>query len=389
MIDCNDLLEKVTDEVVISIMEENGSPLYRTSKDNRTQQECLWFRTICHEGDSSKLCYFTQTKDFYCYTNCGRMTFFDFIKRIKGYKDDEFYKCIQYVAEKVGCKISSDRNVLGGIASDKSLQEEERRMKKILERRTQKIPPNYELKVFDDTILRYFDHNTVYAGWVQEGISYETMAKYGISWYEYQKYIIIPHYDIDGRLIGIRRRSLKPEDADNKYMPLFIEGRSYEHPLGLNLYGLYQNKETIRKTKTAVLVEGEKSVLMGDTFYGDKNNIVATCGFNVSEYQMKLLKSLGVTRIYLGFDKDYDRNVNVVEQYKQDKVLYQNFQRYCQRLHNLGIRLSQYGFIVKIISDNTQGKPLLSIKDSPTDKGKAVFETLRKNAITVKVDSYG
>ena len=83
MIDYSDLLEQVTDEIVIAIMEENGSPLYRTSRDTRTQQECLWFRTICHDGDSSKLCYFTQTKDFYCYTNCGRMTFFDFIKKIK------------------------------------------------------------------------------------------------------------------------------------------------------------------------------------------------------------------------------------------------------------------------------------------------------------------
>ncbi len=389
MIEYQDLLDKITDETVIKIMEENGSPLYRTSKDMRTQQECLWFRTICHDGDSSKLCYFTRSKDFYCYTNCGRMTFFDFIKHIKGYSDKEFYKCIQYVADKVGYKLSTDRNILGGIAASKTLQEEEKRMKRILELRAKKNTPSYELKVFDDKILRYFDHDTFYSGWVQEGIGYETMIKYGISWYEYQKYIIIPHYDIDGNLIGIRRRSLKPEDADNKYMPLFIEGRSYEHPLGLNLYGLYQNKEAIRKSKTAVLVEGEKSVLMGDTFYGNKNNIVATCGFNVSEYQMRLLKSLGVTRVFLGFDKDYDRNLNVVEQYKKDKVLYQNYQRYCQRLKNLGERLSQSGFVVKIISDNMQGKPLLSIKDSPTDKGKEVFEILKKNANLIKVDAYG
>ena len=37
-------------------------------------------RTICHGGDSHKLCYFTKSKDFYCYTNCGRMPFFEFIK---------------------------------------------------------------------------------------------------------------------------------------------------------------------------------------------------------------------------------------------------------------------------------------------------------------------
>ena len=59
MLQAEEILNKVTKEVVIEIMEENGSPLYAKSKDNRTGQECLWFRTICHGGDSHKLCYFT------------------------------------------------------------------------------------------------------------------------------------------------------------------------------------------------------------------------------------------------------------------------------------------------------------------------------------------
>ena len=75
MIDKDVLLKLVTEDVVINIMQENGSPLYNTSVDGQTKQRCLWFRTICHGGDSHKLCFFTESKDFYCYTNCGRMNF--------------------------------------------------------------------------------------------------------------------------------------------------------------------------------------------------------------------------------------------------------------------------------------------------------------------------
>ena len=124
MLQAEEILSKVTKEVVIEIMEENGSPLYAKSKDNRTGQECLWFRTICHGGDSHKLCYFTETKDFYCYTCCGRMTFFNFIKRIRDLGEDEFYQSILYVAGKVGINASSNRYGIGLNNMSRSFKEQ-------------------------------------------------------------------------------------------------------------------------------------------------------------------------------------------------------------------------------------------------------------------------
>ena len=113
MIDANDLLNAVTNDLVIEIMDENGSPLYDKSIDLKTNQECLWFRTICHGGDSHKLCYFTKSKDFYCYTNCGRMPFFEFIKKIRGFSDGEFYECLKYVGEKIGYNFKANRYGIG------------------------------------------------------------------------------------------------------------------------------------------------------------------------------------------------------------------------------------------------------------------------------------
>ena len=110
MIKTDELLKSITTDVVINIMQENGSPVYDRTIDRGSGQECLWFRTICHGGDSHKLCYFTESKDFYCYTSCGRMPFFEFIKRLRNAKDSEFYsKVITYVAQKVGIKLRKER----------------------------------------------------------------------------------------------------------------------------------------------------------------------------------------------------------------------------------------------------------------------------------------
>ena len=200
------------------------------------------------------------------------------------------------------------------------------------------------------------------------------MKKFGIRWYEFQKHIIIPHYNIDGKLVGIRRRSLRPEDKNNKYTPEYIEGKSYEHPLGLNLYGLYENKKAIEKSKIAYIVEGEKSVLLSNTYYENKSVAIATCGFNVSKWQLQALLNLGVDKVYLCFDKDFD--IKLESEYRKNEKVWKDYNRYLERLDMLGKRISEYftGYIVR----DRMG--LLDIKDSPFDKGKETFETLLKDA---------
>ena len=373
MLQANEILDKVNNDIVIEIMDENGSPLYSRSRDGRTGQECLWFRTICHGGDSHKLCYFTETKDFYCYTCCGKMPFFNFIMRIRNLKEGEFYSALLYVANKLGINASNDRLGVGLKVTAKELRDECSAVTRIIEQRNA-TPINIEIdKFYDNSILNYFDENTFYKGWIDEGISVSTMQKFGIRWYEYQKHIIIPHYNQVGNLVGIRRRSLKPEDKNNKYMPEYLEGKSYEHSLGLNLYGLHENQEAIKKYKKAIIVEGEKSVLLSDSYYGDKSVAVATCGFNISNWQLKALLKLEVSEIYLGFDKDFD--IRCEDEYKKDEKTWNDYKRYIERLKILGERIAPY-CTVYLLRDR---KGLLDIKDSPFDKGKETLEKLIKD----------
>ena len=174
MLQANEILDKVNNDIVIEIMDENGSPLYGRSRDGRTGQECLWFRTICHGGDSHKLCYFTETKDFYCYTCCGKMPFFNFIMRIRNLKEGEFYSALLYVASKLGINASNDRFGVGLKVTAKELRDECSAVTRIIEQRNA-TPINIEIdKFYDDSILNYFDENTFYKGWIDEGISIPT-----------------------------------------------------------------------------------------------------------------------------------------------------------------------------------------------------------------------
>ena len=378
--DAKELLKMVTPDVVVEILAENGSKLYDVSIDRGSGQKCYWFQTICHGGDSHKLCYFSESRDFFCYTNCGRMTFYNFIMKIRGIKVEEFYKAIYYVAQKAGISL----NAINREGLDSNLRKEVREnieeIDRVLEGRKQSKKEKYKIDTYyPESIVKYFDHNTFYEGWIDEGISIESMMKYEIGWYEPKKYIIIPHRNIDGKLVGIRRRSLNPEDEHRKYMPLILEGIVYDHPLGLNLYGLYQNKDAIKRYKRAIIVEAEKSVLLSDTYFGNKSCTVATCGFNISDWQIKTLLQLGIEDVYIAFDKDFD--VTKREEYKKVPETWRDFNHYRERLKNLCERFTPYCNTYVILDKQN----LLKIKDSPFDRGKEVFNELmaKRQRITI------
>ena len=382
--DLQDLLDLVTPEIVIQIMKENGSDVFDRTVDRRTNQPCLWFKTICHGGDSHKLCFFTKTKDFFCYTNCGRMKFSYGIKKIRNIQDGEFGKVIEYINQKVGRKRRVRNKVAGKIGS-REIREELSELEELAEykKRKEKAPVAITT-FFDESILKHFEHNKFYQGWIDEGISFESMEKFEICWYEFQKAIIIPHRNIEGKLVGIRRRSLLPENQkSNKYMPLFCSQVLYDHPLSLNLYGLYENQNAIKKQRKAIITEGEKSVLLSDTYYGDKSITVSTCGFNISDYQINLLLKLGVEDVIIAFDKDYD--INKIEEYKKDSSLYSKYCNYINKLRVLSSRLLPF-CSVSLLLDKSG---LLEEKDSPFDKGKSTLEQLIKSRtkITSSLDN--
>ena len=72
--------------------------------------------------------------------------------------------------------------------------------------------------------------------------------------------IVIPHYDVNGRLIGIRERCLITEEAaiKGKYRPAYLNKQLYNHPLSFNLYNLNNSKDNIKRMKKAFVFEGKR-----------------------------------------------------------------------------------------------------------------------------------
>ena len=317
--------------------------------------------TICHnpldEAESMKLYWYQNNKIFKCYTECNEsMSIFTLYQKFMriNYHRVEFEEAVDYVKK---C------------------------LKHITFSKTKKYKPDIDFEKYDfetsipqltefpKCMLSYFlpYHHPL---WLKDGIKPEVMDKFHIGLWNAENKITIPHFDINGRLVGIRARTLDPEEAKHgKYKPVQIADTLYSHPLHFNLYGIYEHQEAIKKRRSAVIVEGEKSVLLDDGYYGKWSNAVACCGSNINKFQISLLTNvLGANEITIAFDKEYeDWRSNEAREYRT------KIENMCKKYKGQAI------FYYIWDMDN-----LLGYKDSPLDKGKEVFEKLYRYRIKVR-----
>lgn len=347
MIDLKSVQKNLTSEKVIELVTELGSDAYVEKSDH------IQFKTICHNIDtedaSMKLYYYKKNNMFHCYTSCGD-TF-------------NIYELFKRRYELLGTPYSFYQDIVLRIAGDqerfnlnptKYVSDMEKYKKQITDVNIPIINPN---------ILNIFVFHPT-PEWLSDGISEESMREYNILYSIGQNKIIIPHYNINGDLIGIRGRALNAEDlALGKYMPVTIEGKIYSHPLGYNVYGLDRVKENIKNMKFAIVAESEKSALQYYTMFGkDRNVCVAACGSTFHAYQLDLLIRAGAEKILIAFDKEG-------ENWKEQDKYYLKLKGLCERYKSR----CKMGFIFDTHN-------LLNLKDSPFDRGKETFLNLYKNS---------
>ena len=246
-IELSELKQQITPQQIIDLLAHDGNDNY----DER--ENYIIFPTICHNPigteASMKLYYYKDTYTFHCYTECGEsFDIFELIKRIKslnklGDCGEDFYTIVLEVATFVNYNIH--QQYIGEYVSEIDVYEEN--------------DNRIQLKEYDKNVLDVFRWYPT-PEWLNEGISEETMKKYNILYYDYHNKIIIPHYDINDRLIGIRARALDEEDVKKygKYGPVKVQDIMYRHPLSLNLYGINKNKNDIENLSTAIIFEGEQ-----------------------------------------------------------------------------------------------------------------------------------
>lgn len=354
-------LEQVYDFVA----EHGGEPILK--------EEYFISRTICHNlagSGSYKLYYYNNTKLFKCFTDCGdTFDIFDLVCRIK--KNQGEYK-IKYSKE--GQPIKVEWQIYDAIVYvskyfnlfnyDFEINKNDNALPdwQILEKyeNNNEIKPEkrVELKIFDSSILAHLPKPHIIP-WEKEGISREVMLHRGIAYDPKAHGIVIPHYDINGNLIGIRERTLiKEEENNGKYKPAILNYQMYNHPLSFNLYNINNSKNQIKLMKKVIVGEGEKFCLMYASYFGEENDItVACCGSSLISYQVQLLISLGVEEIIIAFDKQFK------------EIGDDEFKRWTKKLTDIHNKYSKYA-IISFMFDKWN---LLDYKDSPIDKDKDIF----------------
>ena len=348
MIDYQAIIEELDDNKVKSMLDKLDIPY-----DDRG--DYLVMPTVCHHSSideaSLKLYYYKNTHIFYCYTEDGAMSIFSFLKHYYEARDiayDWFTDIYEVIR---GCSYFSETDY--NTNSYKSIRDDY-----TLKKSRQELPA-YPNKIMD-CFIKYYPIE-----WLNDGISREAMDKFNIRYSPSQNKIIIPHYDVNGRLVGIRGRALNKEDIETwgKYMPVQIENKWYSHPLSLNLYGLDKTKENIKATEIAYLFEAEKSVLQMDSF-SIPNCAAAVCGSKLNKYALDILvRTCHPQEIVICFDKE--------ELPHEDK--------YFNHLYELCKKYQAYANFSFIYDKEN----LLRLKDSPTDRGQEVFEKLLKGRVKI------
>jgi hypothetical protein len=348
------------DKIKNSLTEEE---IYKILKDLGSKDPLMGnqYQTVCHGGHKHKLFYYHETKQFHCYTDCSEnMDIFEVTVRAKGIS---FPQAVRYVAEFTGKTFgfSTMLNQMNDdIVDDWELINRYKKKDKIITELSE-----YDSKVMD--VFLPYPHEE----WLNEGISYQTQMKFDVSYYMREERIVIPHYDLNSRLVGIRGRSMKQEDIDSgkKYIPVTVENKLYNHQTMFNLYGLHKTKEAIKRLKKVAIFEGEKSVLKCEDYYGDNNFSVASCSSNITNFHRDILLSLDIEEVIICFDRIRDK-----EDYETDEKYEKVIEEYQKKLLKLARKFTPY-VRTYIVYDDFE---LLYAKQSPVDKGKEVLEELMK-----------
>lgn len=213
-----------------------------------------------------------------------------------------------------------------------------------------------DINILSDELLNDYIP-ILHIDWYREGIMPWTMKKFGLAYSYKQSRVIIPmRYWLTGELLGINKRTTI-KNYNELGIKKFLLTPSY--PKSINLYGLYENYEYIKKAGYVVVYEAEKSVLKRDSL-GDSTGVALT-GHSISDEQVRILIGLNVD-IIISLDKD---------------VPIEEIRYICEKFY--GIRNIYYTF---------DKYDLLNEKDSIADKKNNIFNYFMKYKIKYDITEH-
>lgn len=210
-----------------------------------------------------------------------------------------------------------------------------------------------DIHVIDEDIMDdYFP--LLHISWLREGIMPWAAKKFGLAYSYRRQRIIIPlRYWQDGTLMGTNARTTV-ENAEELGIKKYFITPTYQK--SINLYGLYENYQSILDAGYCVVYEAEKSVLK--RYSRNDPTGVALQGHTISDEQVRILIGLNVD-IIIAMDND---------------IPVEELRFLCEKFKN--IRNVYY------IKDKWN---LLGKKDSPADMPNKIFDFLMR--FKVKYDA--
>lgn len=317
--------------------------------------------TICHnrpgEG-SKKLYYYENSTLFRCYTGCDdTFDIFELTIKVMEIQYNQIFDlndAVRYIAQRFGISGTTVKDSQEKL-EDWAIFDKYSRIQSF-----EAKDYNVVLKEYDASILDRLNYNVKIKPWLDEGMTQEVLDQARIGFFPSTDQITIPHFDQNGRFVGLRGRTVSEEDAQRfgKYRPMIINKQLYNHPLGMNLYNLNNAKDNIKILQKAIIYESEKSTLLHASYFGKENNIsVACCGSNVSVYQIQMLLDAGAKEIIIAFDRQFQDIGD-----EEFKHLTKNLKKLYTKYKNL--------VTISFIFDKEK---ITDYKSSPIDHGPETF----------------
>lgn len=203
-----------------------------------------------------------------------------------------------------------------------------------------------EVRILDESMLDDYSP-LLHIDWFREGVMPWTAKKFGIAYSYRHKRVVIPmRHWMTGELLGVNMRTTIPNYKEFGISKFYI---TPTYQKSMNLFGLYENYDSIQKAGYVVVYESEKSVLKRDSL--NDSTGVALSGKTMSDEQVRILIGLNVD-IIISLDKD---------------VPIEEVRHICERFYN-----------IRNVYFTYDEWDLLESKDSIADKSSVVFDFLMK-----------
>lgn len=211
-----------------------------------------------------------------------------------------------------------------------------------------------DIHILDDKLLNDYVP-MLHIDWLREGITERTREKFKLAYsYKYKRVVIPMRYWLTGELLGFNMRTTVQNYNEFGIKKYYL---TPTYPKLLNLYGLYENYNTIQKAGYVVVYEAEKSVLKRDSLNDPTG--VALSGHSISDEQVRILIGLDV-EIVIAFDKD---------------ITIDEVRHVCDKFKN-----------IRKISYIYDSYSILGDKDSPADASNRDFQFLFDNRIVYNIE---